>query len=53
LDFVADGRGIDWQAKTVASMHTEPAKRAGARRLLAFRRLWDELEGELTGSDLD
>ncbi len=52
-DFIAGGRTTDWQEKTVASMHTEPAKRAAARRLLAYRRLWDELEGELMGSDID
>jgi hypothetical protein len=33
-------------------MHTEPARRAARKRLEAFNRLWDELEGELAGDDL-
>ena len=50
--FVALGRQPDWQEKTVASMHTEPAKRAAVKRLAAFRVLWDGLEEELAGVDL-
>lgn len=46
------GRDAAWQAKTVASMHTAPAKRAAAARLAAYRNLYDELERELTGGDL-
>jgi uncharacterized protein len=51
-ELMALGRSADWQAKTVASMHTEPARRAARRRLHAYRDLWDELEGELSGADL-
>jgi len=51
-DLIARGRDAEWQARTVASMHTEPAKRAAAARLTAFRDLYDELERELTGADL-
>jgi uncharacterized protein len=46
------GRNADWQEKTVASMHTEPARRAAEARLAAYRRLYDALERELTGADL-
>ena len=46
-------RSADWQKKTVASMHTKPARRAAKKRLKSFNKLWDKLEGELTGKDLD
>ena len=51
-DFIKNGRKVDWQAKTVASMHTEPARRAAQARLQAYNQLWDSLETELNGSDL-
>lgn len=51
-DLIARGRKVDWQAKTVASMHTEPARRAAAARLVAYRDLYDALERELVGDDL-
>ena len=51
-DLITLGRDADWQAKTVASMHTAPAKRAAAARLAAYRDLYDALERELTGGDL-
>lgn len=51
-DLIARGRNADWQEKTVASMHTEPARHAAAARLATYRALYDELERELTGSDL-
>ncbi len=51
-DFIQRGRAADWQKKTVASMHTKPAKKAAKARLKAFNRLWDELEAELNGDDL-
>lgn len=51
-DIIARGRNAEWQAKTVASMHTAPARRAAQERLKAYRRLWDELERELSGADL-
>ncbi len=49
---IARGRDADWQAKTVASMHTAPARRAAAARLAAYRQLYDELGSELAGGDL-
>jgi|CXWK01.1.fsa_nt_gi putative nucleotidyltransferase with HDIG domain len=51
-DIIARGRDADWQAKTVASMHTEPAQRAAAARLAAYHALYDALERELAGVDL-
>ncbi|MCB8987539.1 MAG: HD domain-containing protein [Ardenticatenaceae bacterium] len=51
-DLIARGRSADWQAKTVASMHTEPARRAAKSRLKSYRWLWDTLEAELNGDDL-
>ena len=45
-------RANDWLPRTVASMHTPPARRAAAARLAAFRQLYDALECELTGDDL-
>lgn len=41
-----------WQTKTVASMHTEPAKRAAQKRFKAYKKLWKKLEQELQGADL-
>jgi uncharacterized protein len=51
-ELIARGRDAAWQEKMVASMHTEPAKRAAAARLAAYRALYDELERELAGEDL-
>lgn len=51
-DLIARGRTADWQAKTVASMHTEPARRAAQARFAAYNWLWQELERELNGDDL-
>ncbi len=42
----------NWLPKTVASMHTEPAKRAAQKRLQRFKKLWNNLEAELCGEDL-
>jgi hypothetical protein len=42
----------EWLPRTVASMHTAPARRAAAARLEAFRWLYDALERELRGDDL-
>lgn len=42
----------DWLPKTVASMHTEPAKRAAKKRLKRFNKLLNNLEAELQGKDL-
>ena len=52
-DLIKRGRDADWQEKTVASMHTEPAQRAAQKRLVAYNKLWDELEAELEGDDLE
>lgn len=46
-------RSADWQQKTVASMHTKPARRAAKKRLKSFNKLWDKLEAELNGEDLE
>ena len=51
-DLIARGRSAEWQAKTVASMHTEPARRAAKSRLKSYQWLWDSLEAELKGDDL-
>lgn len=47
------GRANDWQARTVASMHTAPARRAAEARYQAYLRLYDALEAELSGDDLE
>lgn len=49
---IARGRAQEWQPRTVASMHTEPARRAAAARLAAYNNLYDALEAELSGADL-
>jgi uncharacterized protein len=41
-----------WLPKTVASMHTEPAKKAAQKRLKRFNKLLNNLEAELQGEDL-
>jgi uncharacterized protein len=51
-DMVANGRGADWQRKTVASMHTPAGRRAAEARLRSYNALWDTLESELDGDDL-
>jgi hypothetical protein len=50
---ISRARENDWLPKTVASMHTAPARRAAAERLEAYYRLYDALERELTGADLE
>ena len=52
-EIIARGRQANWQAKTVASMHTKPAQRAAKKRLKAYNKLWDKLEAELNGDDLE
>lgn len=42
----------DWLPNTVASMHTAPARRAAEQRLAAYRALYQALDKELTGADL-
>lgn len=49
---ILQARSADWQQKTVASMHTKPARRAAKKRLKSFNKLWDKLEAELNGADL-
>lgn len=51
-DLIDNGRSNDWQAKTVASMHTTPAQIAAKERLAAYNKLWDTLHAELNGDDL-
>ncbi|RMG98073.1 MAG: HD domain-containing protein [Chloroflexi bacterium] len=51
-ELIERGEGANWQEKTVASMHTEPAKRAAAARLQAYQALWASLKAELAGDDL-
>ena len=51
-ELIARGRTADWQEKTVASMHTAPARQAAQTRLSIYRQLWDTLEMELNASDL-
>lgn len=46
-------KSMAWMPKTVASMHTEPARRAAQKRLHAYQQLWLTLEAELHGHDLD
>lgn len=47
------GLDAEWQAKTVASMHTEPARRAAAARFQAYTQFWQTLDAELNGDDLN
>lgn len=49
---IDSSRKADWQEKTVASMHTEPAKQAARHRLAHYKWLWQALEEELNGDDL-
>lgn len=49
---IAHGRDQEWQTRTVASMHTEPARRAAVARLAAYNALYNALEAELNGADL-
>lgn len=51
-DLIAHLRDADWQQKTVDSMHSDPARRAAAERLKSFNELWQRLQRELEGGDL-
>lgn len=51
-NLVTIGQSARWQKKTVASMHTEPAKKAAQKRIKAFNKLWRNLQAELNGDDL-
>jgi uncharacterized protein len=50
---IENGREVDWLEKTVASMHFPAAREAAAGRRRAFDELWNRLEAELEGEDLD
>ena len=52
-DLIKRNRSANWQAKTVASMHTEPARHAAQSRMKAYNRLWRDLQRELQGNDLE
>ncbi len=52
-ELIRRGRKPDWMDKTVASMHTEPAKKAAQQRLERYIALWDDFEAELKGKDLE
>ena len=51
-ELIVKARSVDWQEKTVASMHTKPARHAAKKRLKSFNKLWNKLEAELNGDDL-
>jgi len=51
-DLLTTQRKQQWQVKTMASFHTEPARRAAQARWQAFNQFWDDLEMELNGDDL-
>lgn len=51
-DFIERARAVDWQHKTVASMHTEPARHAAEARFQAFNQVWNLLEREMEAHDL-
>lgn len=48
-----NGRSVDWIPKTVASMHTKPAKKAAKKRYKTFQKIWNQLETELLATDLE
>jgi uncharacterized protein len=51
-ELILRGRKQDWLPKTVASMHTKPARKAAKKRLKRYQKLWRRLEEELNGDDL-
>ncbi len=52
-EIIEQGRQVEWQQRTVNSMHTKPARRAAKKRLKHFNWLWHTLEEELSGADLE
>ncbi|MCO5182528.1 MAG: HD domain-containing protein [Anaerolineae bacterium] len=52
LELIARWRSMEWREKTVASMHTESARRAAQERFEGYNRLVDELEREWFADDL-
>jgi uncharacterized protein len=51
-DIITQNEKTNWQEKTVASMHTEAARRAAKVRWAHYNWLWEALEEELNGDDL-
>ncbi|GMQ78396.1 MAG: hypothetical protein BMS9Abin02_0903 [Anaerolineae bacterium] len=51
-DLISLQRNLEWQQKTVKSLHTRPAQHAARQRLKEFQRFWNILEAELGGDDL-
>lgn len=51
-EIIEQGQQVEWQERTVASMHTKPAKMAARTRLQHYNWLWQTLEDELNGADL-
>lgn len=49
---IARWRSQEWREKSVASMHTAPARRAAQQRFEAYNRFVDELEREWVGDDI-
>jgi len=45
-------QNLDWQRKTVKSLHTKPAQNAAKQRLNAYELFWTNLEIELSGDDI-
>jgi uncharacterized protein len=52
-DLITASRDTSWLEKTVASMHTAPARQAARTRLEAYNLLYSNLEAELKGDDLE
>ena len=50
--YIESMRSIDWREKTVASMHTKPAKKAARKRADAVLRYLSLLEQEVLASDI-
>jgi uncharacterized protein len=51
-ELMAAASDTAWQPRTVASMHTAPARRAAAARIMAYQEYWAGLAAELRGDDL-
>lgn len=51
-DVIARWKSADWREKTVASMHTAPARRAAYRRFVAFDQMLTALRSEWNATDL-
>ncbi len=51
-DIIQNGNAQPWMEKTVASMHSKPAKRAARARFKTLRKTLSKLEAELNGEDI-